>query len=352
VEAGEELSLEDMIAEEDMVITISHAGYIKRFPVSGFRRQLRGGRGSTGAATKEEDAVQHLFIASTHHYLLFFSDKGRCYWLKVYEAPQMGRAAKGKAIINLIDIEPGERIRAIVNVAEFREDQYIIMATRNGTVKKTSLSAYSNPRRMGIIAINILEGDELIGAAVTDGTNDVVLGTSGGKAVRFHESDVRAMGRGTTGVRGVKLPGGAYVVGMVVVKRGGTLLVATEKGYGKRSNIEDYRVTKRGAQGVLTVRTSDKTGRMIAIMEVVDQDDLMIITANGVVIRQGVELIRTIGRATQGVRLIRLDEGDSIADITKVVREEKETEGGERVDTTFTLEENPEENTENNELTS
>jgi len=341
VEDGEELSLEDMIAEEDMVITISHAGYIKRFPVSGFRRQLRGGRGSTGAATKEEDAVQHLFIASTHNYLLFFSDKGRCYWLKVFKAPQMGRAAKGKAIINLIDIEPGEMIRAIVNVSEFRDDQYIIMATRNGTVKKTSLSAYSNPRRMGIIAINILEGDELIGAAVTDGTNDVVLGTSGGKAVRFHESDVRAMGRGTTGVRGVRVRDGAYVVGMVVVKRGGTLLVATEKGYGKRSNIEDYRVTKRGAQGVLTVRTNDKTGRMIAIMEVVDQDDLMIITANGVVIRQGVELIRTIGRATQGVRLIRLDEGDSIADITKVVREEKETEGVERVDAPFTLEENP-----------
>jgi len=348
IEDGEELSLEDMIAEEDMVITISKAGYIKRFPVSGFRRQLRGGRGSTGAVTKEEDAIQHLFVASTHHYLLFFTDKGRCYWLKVYEAPQMGRAAKGKAIINLIDIEPGEKIRAIVNVPEFREDQYILMATKNGLVKKTSLSAYSNPRRAGIIAINILEGDELIGAAVTDGSNDVILGTSAGKAVRFHESDVRPMGRGTKGVIGARLPKGATVVGMVVVKRGGTLLVATEKGYGKRSNIEDYRITKRGAQGVITVRTSDKTGRMIAIMEVVDQDDLMIITAAGVVIRQGVGLIRTIGRATQGVRLIRLDEGDSIADITKVVREEEEAEGVDNGGAQFTIEENP----DNNELES
>jgi len=350
VEDGEELSLEDMIAEEDMVITISKAGYIKRFPVSGFRRQLRGGRGSTGAATKEEDAIQHLFVASTHHYLLFFTDKGRCYWLKVYEAPQMGRAAKGKAIINLIDIEPGEKIRAVVNVSEFREDQYILMATKNGLVKKTSLSAYSNPRRMGIIAINILEGDELIGAAITDGSNDVILGTSAGKAVRFHESDVRPMGRGTKGVIGARLPRGATVVGMVVVKRGGTLLVATEKGYGKRSDIEDYRITKRGAQGVITVRTNDKTGRMIAIMEVVDQDDLMIITAAGVVIRQSVGLIRTIGRATQGVRLIRLDEGDSIADITKVIREDEEAEGVENGNSGFTIEEDSEEkNEEENE---
>jgi DNA gyrase subunit A len=327
VEDGEELSIEDMIAEEDMVITISKAGYIKRFPVSGFKRQLRGGRGSTGATTREEDAVQHLFVASTHHYLLFFTDRGRCYWLKVYEAPQMGRASKGKAIINLIDIEHGEKIRAIVNVPEFREDQYILMSTRNGLVKKTALSAYSNPRRSGIIAINILEGDELIDAQITDGTNDVVLGTSGGKAVRFHESDVRPMGRGTSGVRGVKLPQSAHVVGMVVVRRGGTLLVVTAKGYGKRSDIDDYRVTKRGAMGVITVRTTEKTGEMIAIMEVVDQDDLMIITSKGVVMRQGVERIRTIGRLTQGVRLIRLDEGDSIADITKVVREEKEAVG-------------------------
>ena len=224
VEDGEELSLEDMIAEEDMVITISRAGYIKRFPVSGFKRQLRGGRGSMGATTREEDAVQHLFVASTHHYLLFFTDRGRCYWLKVYRAPQMGRAAKGKAIINLIDIEQGEKIRAVVNVPEFREDQYIIMATRLGKVKKTKLSAYSNPRRNGIIAINILEEDELINAEITDGTNDVVMGTSFGKAVRFHESDVRPMGRGTAGVRGVRLPEGAKVVGMVVVRRGGPLM--------------------------------------------------------------------------------------------------------------------------------
>jgi len=326
----QEFTIEDMIAEEEMAITVSHQGYIKRFPVSGLRRQRRGGKGYTGAKTKEEDWIQHLFVASTHNFLLFFTNRGRCYWLKVHEVPQMGRGSKGRPIVNLINIEKDEKICAIATAADFPENRYVIMATRQGIVKKTPLSEYGNPRKMGIIAIKIREDDELIEAKITDGNDDIILGTHLGQAIRFPESKVRPMGRAATGVIGIKLRPKDYVVGMVVVKREGTLLVASEKGYGKRSPMQDYRITNRGGVGIITLRVNDRIGKMIAIMEVVDQDDLMIVTASGLVIRQPVEQIRTIGRATQGVRLIRIEENDQIADIAKLVKsaEDEEGEGG------------------------
>ncbi|GBE30098.1 DNA gyrase subunit A [bacterium BMS3Bbin04] len=322
----EEFSIEDMIAEEDMVVTISFGGYIKRMPVSTYRRQNRGGRGRTGVKPKEEDFVEHLFVASTHEYLLIFTDRGHLHWLKVYDIPQLGPASRGKALINLLELN-GQNVHAVVNVKEFATDKYLIIATKKGQVKKTALDAYKNVRRGGINAINIKEGDELIEAAITDGGCEVILGTSGGKAVRFREGDVRAMGRAAAGVRGVKLPVGQFLVGMVVVRRAGNLLVATKKGYGKRSNIVDYRLTKRGAGGVITLKTSDKIGEMIAIMEVLDDDDLMIMTQRGVLIRLSISDVRVIGRATQGVRLIRLDKGDEIASIARVVKGDEEEDG-------------------------
>jgi DNA gyrase subunit A len=317
-----DFSLEDMIAEEDMVITISHQGFIKRFPVSGFRRQGRGGRGSTGAGTKEEDFVEHLFIASTHHWILFFTDKGRCYWLKVHELPQAGKAAKGRAIVNLLQKEKDENITTFVAVKEFLDDQYILLATRNGTVKKTALSAYGNPRKKGINAINVLEGDSLIEALLTDGTHDIVLGSHNGMSIRFRESDARPMGRTAKGVSGMRLSDGDYIVGVVAIRRDGTLLMVTQNGYGKRSSIADYRLQKRAGKGIITVKTTEKVGKMVSIMDVGDDDDLMIITSKGVVIRQHVADIRTIGRNTQGVRLIRLDEGDTVGDVARVPKNE------------------------------
>ncbi|MFH0882038.1 MAG: DNA gyrase subunit A [bacterium] len=319
----EEFTIEDMIAEEDMVVTISHSGYIKRQPVSSYRRQARGGRGRTGAKTKEEDFIQHLFVASSHEYLLIFTDRGHLHWLKVYDIPQQGPASRGKALVNLLDLN-GQQMRAFVNVKEFSEDKYLLLGTKYGTVKKTSLDAYKNVRKGGIIAINVPEDDELIAASITDGDCEVVLGTSGGKAVRFVESDVRPMGRTAAGVRGVNLPKGQHVVGMVVIRREGTLMVVTDKGFGKRSEIADYRLTRRGAGGVISLKTSPKVGKMISIMEVVEQDDLMIITHKGVMIRMPARDVRVIGRATQGVRLIRIDEGDSISSIAKVVNEDED----------------------------
>jgi len=315
----EEFSLEDIIAEEDVVVTISHNGFIKRFPVSGYRKQARGGKGVTGAGTKDDDFIEHMFIASTHHYILFFTDKGKCYWLKVHEIPEGGRATRGRSIINLLEKEKEEKVAAFVAVKEFRDDMFLIMATRKGTVKKTVLSAYGNVRRGGINAINISDGDSLIEVKMTDGNNDIVIGTRSGFAIRFNEKDVREMGRTATGVRGVNLSKGDIVVGLLVIKRQGTVLVVTEKGYGKRSDINDYRITHRGGKGVITVKTSDKVGKMISLMEVMDNDELVIISTKGMVIRQSVKQIRVMGRNTQGVRVIRLNEGDEIADIAKVI---------------------------------
>lgn len=319
----EDFSLEDIIAEEDVVVTISHSGFIKRFPVSGYRKQGRGGKGVTGAGTKEDDFIEHMFIASTHQYILFFTDQGRVYWLKVHEIPEGGRAARGRSILNILQKEKEEMITAFVAVKEFSDDKFLIMATEQGTVKKTVLSAYGNVRKGGINAINLKKNDRLIEVKMTDGTNDIMIGTRNGFAVRFHEKDARDMGRTATGVRGVRLGKGDKAVGLLVIKRQGmSVLVVTEKGYGKRSDVNDYRLTHRGGKGVITVKTNDKIGKMIAMMEANDNDELVIISTKGMVIRQSMKDIRVMGRATQGVRVIRLKDGDSIADIAKVVPEE------------------------------
>lgn len=323
-----EFSLEDIIAEEDVVVTISHQGFIKRFPVSGYRKQARGGKGVTGVGTKEDDFIEHMFVASTHQYILFFTDRGRCYWLKVHEIPEGGRTARGRSIVNLLEKDKEENITAFVAVKEFRDDQYLMMVTEQGTVKKTVLSAYGNVRKGGINAINLVPGDKLIEVKMTDGNNDIVIGTRNGFAIRFHEKDVRDMGRTATGVRGIKLTKGDKVVGLLVIRHPQTsVLVVTEKGYGKRSDINDYRITKRGGKGVITVKTTDKVGKMIAMMEVVDKDELVIISTQGMVIRQSVKDIRVMGRNTQGVRVIRLNEGDSIADIARVIPEDEDVNG-------------------------
>ena len=327
VAVATDFSMEDMIAEEDMVITITHNGYIKRTAVTTYRSQRRGGRGVQGAGSREEDFVQHLFIANTHNYMLFFTDRGKCYWLKVYDIPQGGRAAKGRAVVNLVGCEPGEKVEAFVSVKEFDDEHFIIMATKKGIIKKTALSAYGNPRKGGIYAIEIRDDDRLIEARITDGENDILIGTREGKSIRFSEGDIRSTGRKTMGVRGIALSSKSdFVVGMLVVKREGTILVATEKGYGKRTDVIQYRTQKRGGKGVMTMRTTDKTGKMVSIMEVVDSDDLIVITNKGVLMRQPISKIRTIGRVTQGVRLVKLDKGSTISSITRVAHEEEETE--------------------------
>jgi DNA gyrase subunit A len=319
-------SVEDLIAEEDMVITVSHTNYIKRIPVSTYRRQRRGGRGLNGMGTKEDDWVEHLFIASTHDYVMFFTEHGQVYWLKVYDIPQGGRAARGKPIVNCIAVKPDERIASLVPVRAFSDDRFLTFATRNGTVKKTVLSAYGNVRATGINAINIEDGDQLIDVQVTDGTNDVVLATRHGMSIRFHEKDVREMGRATTGVKGIELEPNDAVIGMVVVRREATLLVVAEHGLGKRSELGDYRVQHRGGKGIITLRRTDRTGDVVALKEVIPGDELMVITRGGVIIRLPVNDIRVIGRNTQGVKMINLDEGDAVQDVARVVNEE---EGGE-----------------------
>jgi len=318
-----EFSVEDLIAEEDMVITISHTGYIKRTPVSTYRRQRRGGRGLTGATTKEDDWIEHLFIASTHDYVMFFSNQGQVYWLKVHEIPQGGRATRGKPIIQCIAVRPDEHITALVPVREFTDDRWLMFATRNGTVKKSVLSDYSNPRSNGIIAINIAEGDELIDVQLTDGNNDVVLATRDGMSIRFHENDVRQMGRATAGVKGIQLDKDDSLIGMVVIRRDATLLVVSQKGYGKRSELADYRVQRRGGKGIITFKITDKTGVCVALKEVQPQDELMMITKVGVIIRVPVDGIRVIGRNTQGVRVMNLDDGDTLVAVARVVKEDE-----------------------------
>lgn len=318
----EEFKIEDLIAEEDMVITISHSGFIKRFPASGYRRQIRGGKGYSGASTNAEDFLEHLFVASTHHYVLFFTNLGRCYWLKVYDIPQSGRASKGRAIVNLLQLSKGERVKAFVTVKEFDDEHSIIFATEKGLVKKTNLKAFSNPRKGGIVAMTINKGDRLIEAKMTDGTQEIILASNKGKAVRFYEKEARQMGRTAAGVKGINLGKDDNVIGMVTVLRGASLLVVSEKGYGKRSDIQDYRITRRGGKGVIAMKTTEKTGLLIDIKCVYENEDLMLITINGQVIRQSIRGIRSIGRNTQGVRLIRLNENDRIADVARVIEDE------------------------------
>ncbi len=319
-----DFSVEDLIAEEDMVITISHTGYIKRIPVTTYKRQRRGGRGLAGMGTKEDDWVEHLFIASTHDYLMFFTDRGQVYWLKVHEIPQGGRAARGKPVVNCIAIGSDEQVSSTVAVREFTDDRWLMFATRNGTVKKTALSAYGNVRSNGINAINIDADDALIDVQLCDANSDIVLATLGGMSIRFHQGDVREMGRATSGVKGIELDKDDAMIGMVVVRREATLLVVSEKGYGKRSELAEYRVQKRGGKGIITLKKTEKTGGIVALKEVIPDDELMMITRHGVIIRVPVEGISVIGRNTQGVRVINLDPGDLLVDVARVVKEDDE----------------------------
>jgi DNA gyrase subunit A len=327
LDAQADLSIEDLIADEPMVVTVSHSGYIKRIPMDTYRNQRRGGRGISGMGTKEEDWVEHLFVANTHDYLMFFTRDGQCYWLKVHEIPQGQRASRGKPIVNLINLGSDEKIAALVPVREFRDDRYLIFATRKGVVKKTVLSAYGNPRSVGLNAINILEDDELIDVQFTGGQSNVILATREGMAIRFEETDVREMGRATTGVRGIALEKDDVVIGMVVLdpeeqRRGETtLLVVTERGMGKRTGVDEYRLQRRGGKGVINVKTTDKNGRVVAIKEVCPGDELMMITRAGIVNRQAIDPIRVIGRNTQGVRLVNLDGGDTVMDVARVMSE-------------------------------
>jgi DNA gyrase subunit A len=319
------LSIEDLIPDEEMVITVSHSGYIKRMPVATYRMQGRGGRGISGMGTKEEDWVEHVFLASTHDYLMFFTRNGQCYWLKVHEIPPGQRASRGKPIVNLINIGAHDGIAALVPVREFSPERYLMFATRQGVVKKTVLSAYGNPRVTGINAINVPEGDVLIDVQLTDGLSEVLLATHEGMAIRFKETNVREMGRATTGVRGISLQGNDYVVGMVVLNEGATVMIVSEKGMGKRTAIGDYRLQRRGGKGVINIRTTPKTGKVVSIKRVLPGDELMLITKHGVVNRQSVDGIRVIGRNTQGVRLVNLDKGDSVVDVACVANDDRLT---------------------------
>ncbi len=333
VYSADDFKIEDMIADEDVVVTISNKGFIKRMPVSGYRRQRRGGKGMKGTTTKDDDYVEHLFVATNHNYILFFTEKGNCFWLKVYEIPEGSRLSRGRAIVNLIDIEKDDSIKTFVPVKTLDDEEYIkshsiIMATREGQVKKTSLEAYSRPRRDGIIGINIKEGDALLGAALTDGESNVILANKNGRAIRFHESDAREMGRNTSGVRGMTLGKDDELVDMVVIKNTheATVLAISENGYGKRSLVDDYREQSRGGKGVITLKITPKTGKLVALKEVSDNDDLMIITEKGKIIRMQCKGLRTMGRNTQGVRIMRLDEEGKIGGVTRVVNEDDDEE--------------------------
>ena len=326
---GGDLSIEDMIPDEQVVITISHAGYIKRTPLANYKTQHRGGVGQKASATRNEDFLEHLFVGTNHQYMLFFTQKGQCYWLRVFEIPEGSRTSKGRAIQNLINIEQDDKVKAFICTRDLKDEEYVnnhyvIMATKKGVVKKTPLEQYSRPRQNGIIAINVREGDELLEAKLTTGSSQIFLGLKSGKAIRFEESKTRPMGRTASGVRGITLAGDSdEVIGMVSVHNfDEDILVVSENGYGKRSPIEDYRLTNRGGKGVKTISITDKTGGLVAIKNVSDSDDLMIINKSGIAIRMSVEDLRTMGRATQGVRLINLRENDSIAAVAKVMKDE------------------------------
>ena len=318
VDETSEISLEDMIVEEDMAVTISNSGYIKRNAITLYRSQRRGGKGVMGMGTKQEDFVEQLFIASTHDYMMFFTSRGRCHWLKVHEIPQGGRAARGKAIVNVLQLASGEHVSAVMPVRKFEPDRYILMATKQGILKKTQLTAFSHPRVGGIIALNLDEGDELIGVGQTNGSLNVFLGTRDGKAIRFSEEKIRAMGRSARGVRGINLAKGDCVIGMEVVSPGDIILTATEFGFGKRSRVDDYRLTNRGGKGVINIKVTDRNGPVVGIRRVTEDDQFMLITTGGQLIRSRVQDVSIIGRATQGVRLIGVKEGDRVAALARI----------------------------------
>ncbi len=343
--AADDFTAEDMIPDEEMVITISHEGYIKRTALTEYKTQGRGGVGSRGATTKTDDFTEHLFVASTHNYLLIFTEFGKVFWKKVWEIPEGGKATKGRAIQNLINIESDDSIKAVINVVNLSDEDYInnnfiVMCTKNGTIKKTTLEAYSRPRQNGINAITIHEGDKLLNVSLTNGENHIVIAKKSGRAIHFKETDVRPMGRTAAGVKGVSLEGANdEVIGMVCIAReDANLLVVSEKGYGKRSDIEAYRITKRGGKGVKAMNVTEKTGTLVAIKEVIDSDDLMIINKSGITIRMKVEDLRVMGRATQGVRLIKLNDNDEISSVEKI----EKIEGDEEIDVENTTESNNE----------
>jgi DNA gyrase subunit A len=322
-ESGE-LSVEDLIAEEDMAITVSNTGYIKRTAISTYRNQRRGGKGRIGMRTRDEDFVGHLFVASTHAYIMIFSDRGRAYWLKVHEIPDVGPGGKGKAIANLVSMEEGEKIAALLTVKEFDESRFVVMGTRRGVVKKTALSAFSNPRAGGIIAMGVEDGDAVIAVQLTDGAAEVFIGTHDGMAIRFPETDVRPMGRTAYGVRGVTLRDDDYVVAMETVRPGGTLLTVTEQGYGKRTEIDEYRVQSRGGVGIINIATPDRNGKVVGVAYVQEGDELLLITQQGMILRMQTNDVRAIGRATQGVKLIDIEGEDKVVSIAKLAEREDE----------------------------
>ena len=324
-----DLSDEDLIAEEDMVVTISHEGYIKRNPATQYRSQRRGGKGIVGATTREEDFVEHLFVSSTHAFLLFFTTVGRVHWVKVHEIPQGGRTAKGKAIVNLLPLREGEKISAYLPIREFQEGQYVVFATRKGLVKKTELMAYANPRRDGIIALSLEEDDEVIGVRLTDGKQEILLSTKNGQAIRFSETEVRPTGRGTYGVKGITLEEGDAVVSLEILTSGSTLLTVSSGGYGKRSEVDEYRVQSRGGKGIITMRTNEKTGEVIEVQQTTDEDHLMLVTDSGRIIRLRMAELRVIGRNTQGVRLLNLGPNERVASLALLAEKEDEIEAEE-----------------------
>jgi len=312
-----------------MVITVSRQGYVKRLSLDTYRAQRRGGRGLRGMGTKDEDWVEHLFVASTHDYLMIFTRGGQCYWIKVWEIPVGGRTARGRPIINLLNLSDEEEIASVVPVREFSEDKNLLFCTRLGVIKKSALSAYGNVRSVGLNAINIREGDELIDVQITSGEDEIILASRNGQAIRFNEGDARQMGRATSGVRGLNLRKNDVVIGMVVVRPDSTLLVVSEKGMGKRSKVESYRLQKRGGKGVINLKTTDKNGLVVAVKAVSEEEQLMMITRQGVVNRQRVSEISVIGRATQGVKLVNLDKGDAVVDVARVVVDDVNGEGTE-----------------------
>jgi len=301
-----------------MIVTITYSGYIKRTPSDLYRSQRRGGKGVQGATMKEEDWVEHLFVGTTHDYMMFFTDRGKAYWLKIYELPQGGRATRGRPIVNLLQIESGEKIEAMAPVRQFDENHYLIFVTTRGQVIKNTLSLYSNPRKAGIKAVKLAEGDSLCQALMSDGHSEVFIGTRNGMAVRFHESEVRPMGRDVGGVRGVTLRDDDEVVGMCLARPGTTILTVCERGHGKRSAIEDYRLTRRGGIGVINIKTTARNGKVIGILDVIDRDELMMITQSGMTVRASLKDVRVIGRATQGVRLISLAENDLLTSVVRI----------------------------------
>jgi len=310
-----------------MAITVSNTGYIKRTAITNYRNQRRGGKGRIGMRTREEDFVSHLFVASTHAYILIFSDRGRVYWLKVHTIPDVGPDGRGKAIANLVSMEAGERIAALLAVKEFEAGKFIVMGTRRGVIKKTELSAFSNPRSGGIIAMGINEGDAVIAVGMSDGTNEIFIGTRSGMSIRFPEEDVRGMGRTAAGVRGISLRDHDQVVAMEVLAPGGTILSVTEQGYGKRTELEEYRVQSRGGKGIINIQTSERNGEVVGVAQVADDDELMLITQQGKILRMASNSIRTIGRATQGVRLIDIEGEDRAVSIARLAEKDTDDEG-------------------------